>query len=138
MRRPFILALLLATALPALAQAPFMTSAEVKPIMDITKANWLAVREWEGQDLVYFTHLESMRCGIQSVRYGINLPEPDTEWVLDICDRTKTNPNEISAEDHLIYGTFPLGSVQTISVTLGFDDGTTLSNTFERAAIMTP
>lgn len=137
MRRSFILALSLAVSFPALAQAPFMTSAEVKPIMGMTEGSWVAVREWEGQDLVYFTHLESMRCGIQSVRYGINVAEPDTDWALDTCDKSKANPNEISGE-HLIYGTFPLGSVQTISVTLGFDDGTTLSNTFERSAIMTP
>ena len=137
MRKFLFVATLIVGTLPALAQAPFMTSAEVKPIMDMLKGDWLAVREWEGEDLVYFTQLESMRCGIQSVRYGINLPEPDTEWVLDTCDKTKANPNEISG-DHLIYGKFPLGSVQTISVTLGFDDGTTLSNTFDRAAIMTP
>ena len=114
-----------------------MTSTEVRPIMEMTQGSWVAVREWEGQDLVYFTHLEAMRCGIQSVRFGINLAEPDTDWAMDICDKTKANPNEITGE-HLIYAVFPLGSVETISVTLGFDAGSTLSANVERAAVMTP
>jgi hypothetical protein len=137
MRRPVLLAIMLGLALPALAQAPFMSSAEVKPIMELTKGSWVAVREYDGQDLVYFTHLEAMRCGIQSVRYGINVPEPDTDWVLAECDRSLPNPNEIAA-DHVIYATLELGSVQTVVVELTFDDGSVLLETFERAAVMTP
>jgi hypothetical protein len=130
-----ILAGLMAFSAPALA---FTTSAEVKPILNATKGNWVAVREFDGNDLVYFTHLEAWRCGLDSVGYGINSDTPDQVWELETCYEGEGAPNAMKEEGRLPYITLPLGSVESVTIQLNYDDGTTDSVTFERGAIMTP
>jgi len=131
----FIVAMTLAGISVTGANAQFMTAAEVRPILDITSSNWVVVREWDGNDLVYFTHLESFRCGLSGVRYGINSDKADTPYALDECFEGTSNPNAIDPENHLPYITLPLGSVQTITVDVKYDDGSVTSVTFERASI---
>ena len=133
---PALLAgLLITSAAPALA---FTTAAEVKPILNATKGNWVAVREYDGNDLVYFTHLEAWRCGLDGVKYGINSDIADQDRELEQCYEGEPAPNAAKADDRLPFITLPLGSVETITIELLYDDGTTDSVTFERKAIMTP
>jgi len=132
LRYAFCLVLL---ALPASAQN-FTTAAEVKPILQATKANWIAVREWNGQDLIYFTHLESWRCGLSSVRYAVN-GGPLQDWGMEPCRDGTAQPNAIGA-DHLPYTALPAGSVQQVMVQVTYDDGSSDSATYDRAAVLMP
>lgn len=120
------------------AQGAFTTAAEVKPIMSMTKGSWVAVRDWEGQDLLYFTHIEAWRCGLSGVKFGINSTEVDTVYKLEDCHEDTNTPNAMLMEDHLPYLVFEAGSIETVTVEVTYDDGTTDIETFERKAIMTP
>ena len=122
-------------ALPAQAQT---TTAEVKPILTMIKGMWVAVREYDGNDLLYFTMLESYRCGLDGVKYGINTDVPDQVWEQETCYVDEAAPNAMKMEDGLPFITLELGSVESVVVEITYDDGTTDSETYERKAIMTP
>ncbi|MGH1464177.1 MAG: hypothetical protein ACRBBQ_02350 [Cognatishimia sp.] len=120
-------------------QAPsgkFLTATEVKPILTATKANWIAVREWEGQDLIYFTHLLSWRCGLYEVRYSVN-GGPQQLWPIPECDPV-THAVGVIPEDAEIYLTLPLQTVATVEIEVLYDDLTTDVSAYERAAVLMP
>lgn len=129
--KPLALAALLIAA-PATAQN-FTTAAEVQPILEATKANWIAVRKWEGQDLLYFTHLEAWRCGLTSVSFSIN-DTPPRPYPLAPCDETSAQPNALP-DGTLPYRAFPLDSIQIINVEIIYDNGAKSNQGFERSAV---
>jgi hypothetical protein len=127
----------LAFAGPATAQN-FTTAAEVRPILEATRANWVAVREYDGKDLVYFTHLIAWRCGLTEVKFTINDASDIYVWPLEPCYEGTAQPNAIKAEEYLPYVELPLGAAQTIAVVMTLDDGSVLSGGYGRAAVLMP
>lgn len=105
-------------SVPAKAQG--MPPEQIKQILEVTKTSWVAFRDWEGQDLIYFTHLEAWKCGIDYVFFGLNGSPLEEIWELDACD--PDNPNAVLKDKP--YLEMPDGSVQSISVQLVFPDGT--------------
>lgn len=136
------------TAAPkAVARAPedqsptgqFTTAAEVKPILTATKGSWVAVRNYEGQDLLYVTQLLAWRCGLWEVSYGIN-GAPATEPVaLEPCHEGTTAPNALTdVTGYPPYIAFPENSVERVTVQLTFDDGTMAEASYDRSQIQMP
>jgi hypothetical protein len=116
----------------------FTTATEVRPIIDMTQANWLALRDWEGEDWLYFTHLLSWRCGMWEIRYGLN-GAPATEVLpMQPCLVGSASPNAITDDSYPIYLRFPAGSVDQVSVVITYNDGTETGAAFQRAEIMMP
>lgn len=114
----------------------FLTATEVRPILDATRTSWVAVREFNGQDLVYFTHLISWRCGLFEVSYSLNGAETQ---LFPLPDCAKDGSNALMVpEDAVVYLVAPLQSVRTVDVTLLYDDLSTETVHFERAEILTP
>ena len=129
-----------AAALVAEPQVPtgkFTTATEVKPILEMTKANWVAVREYDGQDLLYVTHLLSWRCGLLQLRYAVNGGEM-VDWPLPPCLLDTATPNAIRTEDGLPFVAFDLGSIDSVSVEITYDDLSTDSATFQRSDVLMP
>ncbi|MDA5094549.1 hypothetical protein O2N63_10680 [Aliiroseovarius sp. KMU-50] len=120
--------------LPVKAQQ-FTTAAEVRPILEATQANWVAVREYDGKDILYFTHLLAWRCGLEQVEFAVNGREMQ-RFELEPCYMDEAQPNAIKANDLLPFLNFELKSVDEVQVTLTYDDGVTASATYARAAIM--
>ena len=116
----------------------FTTAAEVGPILEMTKANWAAVREYEGQDLVYFSQILSWLCGLKGAKFSINdAPLQDLE--LPDCHMKFTQPNVLIDDEPLLtYRRYELGSVQSVRVDLLLDALTVQSVTLNRENILIP
>jgi len=91
-----------------------------KRILEFTRSNWVSFRDYNGRQLIYFTHLTAYRCGIAKVRYSLNSDQLDKTYALPPCDEAR--PNAIP-EDHEPYLSLPLGSAHEIYLQLTFNDG---------------
>lgn len=125
------------TAEPQTPSGRFMTAAEVKPILTATQSSWVAVREFNGQDLVYVTQIWSWRCGLLQMELSLN-GAPFEVWPLPACHEDTAMPAAITEGDGDPYRGFPLGSVQSVAVRLVYDDLTVTSAEFARASVLMP
>ena len=108
---------------PQVASGKFTTALEVKPILTATKGSWVALREYEGKDLLYFTQLLAWRCGLHEIHYSIN-GEAEHLWNTEECHLDTAQPNAIKMETQLPYTGFELGSVNSVTIRLIYDDAT--------------
>lgn len=133
MRRLILSAVLAAIGLPALAQN-FTTADEVRPILNATKGNWIAVREYDGRDLLYFTHLLAWRCGLTAIHYSVN-GGAETMFEAEPCYEGENPPNAIKSTTILPYLPFDLKSINSVDVRIVYDDGGEDMVSFDRAAV---
>jgi len=124
---------------PQVATGQYTTALEVKPILGMTQGNWVALRLYDGQDLMYFTHLASWRCGLWEVRYGINGAPPVEVFPLEPCHTETAQPNAmVDLENYLPYLSFAGESVETVIVEITYDDGSKESARFARNQVLMP
>jgi hypothetical protein len=135
--RCLLSAAMLLAASPALAQ-DFTTAAEVKPILQATKGQWIAIREFDGKDLIYFTNLLAWRCGVDQIAWGINGGPPATPMPMEPCHEGEAQPNALKMETYFPYAEAPLGAITSVSVAVTFDDGTVETAEYERKAVLMP
>lgn len=121
-------------ATPAAAEN-FTTASEVRPILEATQKNWVSLREYDGQDLLYFTHLLAWRCGLSSIHYALN-DGAETTFDAEPCYESKAQPNAITATDKLPFITLPLSSVNKVMVRISYDDGADATAQFSRSDIL--
>lgn len=122
---------------PQIASGRFLTALEVRPILNATRGNWISVREFGGQDLLYVSHLWAWRCGLHEIRVGVNGAAPEV-WDMPECRPDQPAPAAVLDGDGLPYRSFPRRSVQLIEVHLLYDDMTTAQLRFNRAGIVIP
>ena len=96
----------------------------------------MAVREYDGNDLIYVTQILSWRCGLVGLRVSLN-DGPMQDWPLAECQLDTNAPNAIP-EDAKVYETHPLGSIKSVKVEIIYDDLTRDSAAFERKQVLMP
>ena len=97
------------------------------PNMQLYKSMWsanlpsglVAFRNYSGNQLVYFTALQTMHCGLKEVRYSLNSMALDKRLKLVKCNPQQ--PYTLSS-DAYIYSTFKLGTVKTLAVQVVWQD----------------
>lgn len=131
-----VMAAFLAVVVVTPAQAEdFTTAAEVRPILEATKDNWVSVREYDGQDLLYFTHLLAWRCGLSEIHYAIN-GGAERRFMAEPCYEGEPLPNALKAEDLMPYVALEPGSIEGVSVRILYDDGGEGMMAYQRGAII--
>jgi len=120
-------------ASPGAAQ-DFTTSSGVKPILELIRPQWVAIRPYDGKDHLYFTTLLVYRCGIEKISFAYNgggFQPLDHEP----CYGDEANPSALKVETHLPYVVAPLESLQSIDIRLEFDDGSVMAQSYGRGEI---
>ncbi|KAJ02436.1 hypothetical protein [Sulfitobacter mediterraneus] len=122
---------------PQTPTGKFTTAAEVKPILNATKGNWVAVRDYDGNDLLYVTHLWSWRCGLAAMAISVN-NEPMQNWPLPPCHTQFSTPNAILEDDGFPYLKLKQGAVHSITIQVVYDDLSMDVATFQRGDVLIP
>ncbi|WP_319826493.1 hypothetical protein [Thalassovita sp.] len=129
-----------APSAPAPAPPPsgqYTTAAEVRPIMEATRGQWIAVREYDGQDIIYFTQLLSWRCGLSAIRYSVN-GGPMQQYPLPPCHEDMAQPNVLLDNEAMPIMGLPPKSVQTVDVEVFYDDTGIDSASYRRNQVLIP
>ncbi len=121
---------------PQTPSGKFTTATEVRPILTATKGNWVAVREYDGRDLVYVTHLLAWRCGLVGMRYGIN-GEQMRDWPMPDCLTEYATPNALP-DGVLPFVSFAPGSVRSVQIEIIYDDLGRDAASFKRNEVLIP
>lgn len=122
------LAVLLALFLvvPAHAQQSRVPPVETyKAMLDASKdQGWVAFREIDGKQFIYFTPLVSMRCGLEEVRYSINSDALDQNF--ELIDCIPANPFALPSDAPIgaTLITLAPGEAKAVAVQAVFKDGT--------------
>lgn len=117
------------------ASGKFTTATEVKMILDATKDGWIGVRNWNGDDVLYFSNLLAWRCGTHEISYAINGADMQV-LPMEPCYIDEPAPNAIKVDgDIQPYLVFPENSIETIEVHVLYDDLSEVTVPYERAAV---
>ncbi|MFV2035821.1 MAG: hypothetical protein ACC631_12080 [Halocynthiibacter sp.] len=116
-----VAAALAIVALMGSASAQSGLLGQEKTIVPLIKPSWISFRNYNGRQLIYFTMLQTYRCGLREIRYSLNSEDLDRRFALPPCDPQR--PNAIDAEKYPPYISLPMGAVQSAAVQVTFADG---------------
>jgi len=83
---------------------------------------WISFRNYNGQQLVYFTALQTMHCGLKEIRYSFNSMALDQRMPLLKCNPQRPFSLDFETPEGSILLGFPLDKIQTIAVQIVWKD----------------
>ena len=117
------------TEVPDEAPAPKIDKSRLPPLatyqamLDVNKkTGWVSFRNYNGNQLIYFTALQTMHCRLKEIRYSINSTDLDQRFDLVKCNPYLpfSLPSNAAPKDILI--NLPLGEAETIAVQVVWED----------------
>ena len=123
----------MATGLAVLVATYGTAAAQTLPPMSLYQAmlngnkasGWVAFRNFNGQQLLYFTTLQTLHCRLKEIRYSINSDALDQRVEVAKCN--KALPFSVNDDDITggrIYKSMPLGTAQWVAVQVVWEDDT--------------
>lgn len=97
--------------------------ASQKSILERLPTGWLSFRDWDGNLLVYFSHLVSYRCAISRVEFGVDADTPDNQFHLQPCDPNNPHSVNYKGKPSMIHLQIPK-QTRYMTVKLTYADGT--------------
>lgn len=98
--------------------------ASQKQILERMSNSWVSFRDWDNERLVYFSHLVSYRCAIESIEFGVNTSKLTKRFPLSPCN--KKDPHSIrtaSGKNSKVLIELPR-STRFVTVKIKYKDGT--------------
>lgn len=104
--------------------APTLTTAQELPAAEIyqqmlemnKQTGWVAFRNYDGKQWIYFTSLVTLHCRLSEIRYSINSQDLDQVFPLPVCNKALPFSMPSDATMDTIAIVLPHGTVETISV----------------------
>jgi len=120
------LSLAVALGLSAGAKAQEAPPVDLYKVMaEANKASgWVAFRNYDGKQWVYFTPLVTLHCRVTEIRYSINSTALDSTFPLPKCNPAQPFSTPADAGVEGIAITLPDGTAQSVSVQILFEDDT--------------
>ena len=111
-----------ALAAPIAAQAQTPPLAQLKMMAEAAKDQWVAFRNWDGRQWIYFTIPVTYHCGLREIRYSLNGKDLGERWPVPACNAQM--PFNVDPQKDKIYLAFEPGAVGAVSLQLVYADGT--------------
>jgi hypothetical protein len=88
------------------------------------QTGWIQFRNYDGQQLIYFTQLQTMHCRLSEIRFSINSDALDQRWPLAACNpQLPFNLPSDDPDGKYIYMRAEAGSVKTLTIQVVWDNG---------------
>ena len=110
-----------ALAAPIAAKAQTPPVAQLKMMAEAAKAQWVAFRNWDGKQWIYFTIPVTYHCGLTEIRYSLNGADLAERWPVPACNAQM--PFNVDPQKDQIYLALDPGTVSSVSLQLVYADG---------------
>lgn len=129
MRLLFVFLSVFVFASPVLVSSALAQNAGVPPV-DLYKimagsnkpSGWVAFRNFDGKQLVYFTPIVSLHCGLSEVRYSLNSSALDQTFALPECNPALPFSMPPDTDLSTIALSQEAGSVEQVTIQIVYSD----------------
>ena len=87
------------------------------------QTGWVQFREWDGRQLVYFSHLVTLHCRLAEIRYSINSTALDQRFAMPQCNPQLPLSLPADAGLEAIAISLAPGEAETVAVQVVWEDG---------------